>query len=377
MKALPRPTDPTAILNGTYDAWNRVTQAGSVSYQYDGRSHRIEKFDGSETTRYYYSQSWQVLEERIGSATTAATVKRQYVWGQRYIDEFILSDYSPTSGVSLTERYYALQDALFSVVALTDEAGSVLERYAYSPYGQLVALNANGTYKGTEPGFGNSYTFTGRRFDKESGLYYYRARYYDAKLGRFISKDPIGFVDGYNLYRAYFVPNNLDPSGESILGDIYQGIASVLPISPVGSVTGVGIIPLPLPIPGFYFRVEAGWRIGACCCQGEMKEYAKLYVTFELGYSVPPPAPRFHLISPITETLEICPNEQKGWSGSLGFRVTLGAFVGSCSKELPHGDWSCSTAFNWTWEDWGSAPGASVAAFGQATYRSSSTTCSM
>ncbi len=89
----------------------------------------------------------------------------------------------------------------------------MLERYAYSPYGQLVALNANGSYKGTEPGFGNRYTFTGRRFDKESGLYYYRARYYDAKLGRFISKDPIGMADGPNLYAAYFVPHGVDPTG--------------------------------------------------------------------------------------------------------------------------------------------------------------------
>ncbi len=79
MTALPKPTDPTAVLNVTYDAWNRVIQAGSVFYQYDGRNHRIEKFDGSATTRYYYSHSWQVLEERVGTTTMAATVKRQYV----------------------------------------------------------------------------------------------------------------------------------------------------------------------------------------------------------------------------------------------------------------------------------------------------------
>ncbi len=47
----------------------------------------------------------------------------------------------------------------------------------------------------------NPYTFTGRRFDPESGLYYYRARYYDAKLGRFLSRDPIGFEGSeWNLY---------------------------------------------------------------------------------------------------------------------------------------------------------------------------------
>ena len=49
--------------------------------------------------------------------------------------------------------------------------------------------------------FTNPYTFTGRRYDPETGLYYYRARYYDPKLGRFISRDPIGFEGSkWNLY---------------------------------------------------------------------------------------------------------------------------------------------------------------------------------
>jgi len=60
------------------------------------------------------------------------------------------------------------------------------------------------------------YGYTGREWDKELGLYYYRARYYDPKGGRFISKDPIGFAGGdVNLYR--YVSNNpvnaTDPSG--------------------------------------------------------------------------------------------------------------------------------------------------------------------
>ena len=42
---------------------------------------------------------------------------------------------------------------------------------------------------------------------------YKRARFYSVQLGRFISRDPLGFVDGMNLYRAYFVPSGVDPSG--------------------------------------------------------------------------------------------------------------------------------------------------------------------
>jgi hypothetical protein len=49
--------------------------------------------------------------------------------------------------------------------------------------------------------------------DLETAIYYFRARYYHAELGRFISRDPIGYVDGMNLYRAYFVLRGKDPSG--------------------------------------------------------------------------------------------------------------------------------------------------------------------
>ena len=59
---------------------------------------------------------------------------------------------------------------------------------------------------------------TGREWDKETGLYFYRARYYDPMEGRFIQKDPIGFKNGINLYnyvRANPI-NNTDPKGESI-----------------------------------------------------------------------------------------------------------------------------------------------------------------
>ena len=57
------------------------------------------------------------------------------------------------------------------------------------------------------------YSYTGQRLDTESGLQYYRARYFDNDMGRFISRDPIGYVDGLNLYRGYFVPRLVDPNG--------------------------------------------------------------------------------------------------------------------------------------------------------------------
>jgi RHS repeat-associated protein len=57
------------------------------------------------------------------------------------------------------------------------------------------------------------YLFTGQRYDSETGFYYFRNRYYDPELGRFISRDPLGYVDGMSLYAGYFAPHGLDPLG--------------------------------------------------------------------------------------------------------------------------------------------------------------------
>jgi RHS repeat-associated protein len=65
----------------------------------------------------------------------------------------------------------------------------------------------------TASSYGNQVGFTGRYLDKETGLWYFRARYYSGSLGRFVGRDPLGYVDGYSYYSAYFIPNFLDPRG--------------------------------------------------------------------------------------------------------------------------------------------------------------------
>jgi RHS repeat-associated protein len=97
------------------------------------------------------------------------------------------------------------------VVDLVDGAGNVLNHFVYDSFGNRTATTA------ADFRFG----YTGRELDGESGLYYYRARYYDPSLGRFISEDPIGFSAGdTNLYR--YVSNSptnfTDPSGLLISG---------------------------------------------------------------------------------------------------------------------------------------------------------------
>src|SRR5690606_38588554 len=193
----------------TYDAWNRLVKledtSGTVAeYEYDGLNRRIAKTTGSTTRRAYYSDQWQVLEERVGASSSADS---QYLWGTRYVDDLVLRDRG-------SERLYSLSDALFNVVALTDATGAVKERFAYQPYGQSEELNPNFTsYSGTD--YQWTYRFTGRELDLESGLQLNRHRYLHQQLGRWISRDATGYADGLNLFN--YVRNNpenaFDPRG--------------------------------------------------------------------------------------------------------------------------------------------------------------------
>jgi RHS repeat-associated protein len=83
---------------------------------------------------------------------------------------------------------YGLTDAVNSTVATVDQSGAQKGRFTYEPFGQTTAANTNYPFQ-----------FTGRVL-ASSGLYYYRARFYNAATGRFISEDPIGFSGGPNSY---------------------------------------------------------------------------------------------------------------------------------------------------------------------------------
>jgi len=92
-------------------------------------------------------------------------------------------------------------------------------------------------YGNIEAGSPTTHAFTGREWDPETGLYYYRARYYDPKLGRFISEDPIGFDGGVNFY-GYVggnPVNRVDPTGLSVTGvhnHILWGLGKAEGLSP-------------------------------------------------------------------------------------------------------------------------------------------------
>jgi RHS repeat-associated protein len=104
-----------------------------------------------------------------------------------------------------TIDYYE-HDGLGSVTSLTAANGSIAQTYTYDSYGNLT--NSSGSLT-------NFFRYTGREFDTETNLYYYRARYYDPSSGRFANEDPIRFRAGANFYR--YVNNSpvllIDPTG--------------------------------------------------------------------------------------------------------------------------------------------------------------------
>jgi len=144
-------------------------------------------------TRYVYDNEDVVLEYDGSNVLQAS-----YTHGQG-IDEPLIME---RGGNSL----FYHTDGLGSIVDLTDNLGAVVQSYVYDSFGNIVLQNGSLT---------NPFTYTGREFDSESGLYYYRARYYDASIGRFLQEDPTGLVGGINLYDYVFQnPINLvDPSG--------------------------------------------------------------------------------------------------------------------------------------------------------------------
>ena len=107
---------------------------------------------------------------------------------------------------------------LYSVAAITNTSGQVVERYSYNAYGVRTVKNpANVTI--AKSAVNSDRGFTSYKLDGETGLYFARARMYSCKAGRFIGRDTETYVDGYNLYSAVFVPMHLDWSGRSISED--------------------------------------------------------------------------------------------------------------------------------------------------------------
>ena len=204
----------------TWDIDNHLQSVSSdlspASYEYDAMGRRLSKTVNGITTTYV------LCGQRVTAEYVSGTPITKYVWGS-YIDDLV-AQIDANDSVTYTHN-----DRQFNVRALSNSSGSLVELSAYTPYGEKTTINPS------TQSLINSYTqygFTGRRYDRESNLWYFRARYFDSVMGRFISRDPLGYIDGYGLYNGYFGEKfMLDPSGEAcgswwndwIVPDSYPG----------------------------------------------------------------------------------------------------------------------------------------------------------
>ncbi|MCA9042060.1 MAG: glycohydrolase toxin TNT-related protein [Planctomycetaceae bacterium] len=255
MTTIPKPGDPTGGYTATYDAFNRLVKledgANTVAeYEYDGVGQRIVKSVYASGTldhrqHTYYNGAWQPLEVRKEvSSVEDSDPLEQFVYHPDYIDAPLLRDYDANTDGTADRHYYTF-DANYNVTAVTDDSATVLERYEYSPFGELSVLDDD--FSADADGVSdieNSVTYTGRQFDAESGLYYFRHRYHHPQMGHFTTRDPAGYVDGVSLYQGYFAPGGVDPSG--LLGSPF----SINPEEKSGfevEVPGVGMYELTVP----------------------------------------------------------------------------------------------------------------------------------
>ena len=197
----------------------------NAQYQYDAQNRRITKTVGQTATHFFFNESWQVLEARVGSGPDPLD---QYLWDIRYIDAAVVRFHDADTNGSYEDAgdniLYYTQDANFNTTALVDEAtGDVAERYLYDPYGKATVLEDDWTADGDNASdVANVRLFQGQEFNPETGLDSSRMRpVYHPTLGVWASRD-IPYVDGMNLY-AYCGAdpvNRVDPTGmREVLGN--------------------------------------------------------------------------------------------------------------------------------------------------------------
>ena len=191
----------------TYDHRNRLTRvvetsAGGVilsetQYVYDTMNCRITKSVNGVKTHFVYNG-----DNPWADFNGAGEVIARYLYG-RGMDK-ILARFRPGEGTS-----WYLVDRLGTVRDIADAAGNLASHFDYDSFGQIITQ--------TNPIASDRFTFTGRELVAEINLYYYRARWYDPAIGRFVSRDRVGgHTEDLNLYRYVrnSVPNATDPTGQ-------------------------------------------------------------------------------------------------------------------------------------------------------------------
>ena len=213
--------DASGTTNYSYDNNGNqklvVTPTGdrtTTMWNYENRTTSVELPTGVRNTMSYEPDGLRIkLEESTGT--------KNFIWDeQSYLAEANASNDIQVTYTNEPNQYgnlisqrrasttsYHHYEALGSTRELTDASETITDTYSYDAWGNTI------TSTGTTP---NPFQWTGNvgyYFDTDTANYYIRARTYQPTTGRWMSADPLMFIDGLNLYLAYFVPNSMDPSG--------------------------------------------------------------------------------------------------------------------------------------------------------------------
>jgi RHS repeat-associated protein len=184
----------------TYDAENKIAKVDNVNaYVYDGEGQRVRKLLG-ENLRFVYGIGGQLIMEFSGST---GSLTKEYIYGAGGL----LATIEPTA-VNSNGTRYTTADHLSSPRVVTNSSAVVMSRHDYEPFGEELAAGVGGRTTGMGfPGMsdGLRQKFTSKERDLESGLDYFKARYYSSSQGRFTSIDPreINFEAATEEFQTY------------------------------------------------------------------------------------------------------------------------------------------------------------------------------
>jgi len=216
----------------TYDQRGNLTQYGNKGFVHDVRGRVVAATVGSGAQQDYAydaegrrlaAEGWVSVYEGLREIRQVriqqSSQTRTYTYGAG-LDDVLLYETGST-------RYWLHKNRNGSTIALTNAAGALVERYDYTPYGTVTMTDVDGGGLIRAP-----YLFAGRRWDQTAGLYFMRARYYMPDMGRFTSRDPIGFWGDGNNWGNPFNYGGTNPlSGDDPSGNFWDTVFDFIAVT--------------------------------------------------------------------------------------------------------------------------------------------------